>query len=155
MKTSLSKSILRLCLLLVCAGFFLPVACDLSSYQVAQGILGHTQKEQNARLLEPVEDAFGYALYGVLAFTALGFALTFLPGRFSGYSLGLFCLALSCVLLAVVALEFKSLRDTGVLHFLVTTFCIRVKLLFGGYLMAGGYLAGAVGFVLKTAGTIA
>jgi hypothetical protein len=149
MKHSISMSILRLGFLLVLTGFFLPVACDLSGYQIAQGILGHVQKAQNARLLEPVEDIFGYVLFGASAFAAIGLALTFLLGGSSRYYAGMSSLAVSLVLLAVAALEFKSLRDTGISHVLVTAFQIRVKFLFGGYLMAAGYLAGTAGFVLR------
>jgi hypothetical protein len=155
MKHSISISILRLSLLLVLTGFFLPVACDLSGYQIAQGILGHTQKAENARLLGPIEDSFGYVLFGVSAFAVLGLALSFLRSGSSGYYLGLLSLAGSFVLLAVVALEFKSLRDTGISHVLVAAFHIRVKFLFGGYLMAAGYLAGAAGFILRAVKAIA
>ena len=154
MKQSISTSILRLSLLLVLTGFFLPVACDLNGFQVAQGILGHTQKAENARLLEPIEDTFGYVLFGVSVFAVLGLALTFLHSGSSGYYFGLFSLAASLVMLAVVALEFKFLRDTGISHVLIATFHIRVKLLSGGYLMAAGYFAGAMGFVLRTAKVI-
>lgn len=149
MKHSISMSVLRLGLLLVLTGFFLPVACDLSGYQIAQGILGHVQKAENARLLGPMEDTFGYVLFGVSAFAAIGLALTFLRGRSLRYYAGVSSLAVSLVLLAVVGLEFKSLRDTGISHVLVTALQIRVKLLFGGYLMAAGYLAGTAGFVSR------
>ena len=58
MKQSLSLNILRLCLLLVLIGFFLPVACDLSGYQIAQGILGHTQKDRRMPSLGRITSGF-------------------------------------------------------------------------------------------------
>lgn len=149
MKQSLSLNILRLCFLLVLIGFFLPVACDLSGYQIAQGILGHTQQAANAKLLESIEDSYGYFLFGVPAFALLGLVLTFAVKAASGYYFGLLSLAVSFLLLTVVALKFQSLRNTALLHFLVTTFHLRVKILLGGYCMALGYLAGAVAFVLR------
>jgi hypothetical protein len=149
MKQSLSLNVLRLCLLLVLIGFFLPVACDLSGYQIAQGILGHTQKAQNAKLLELIEDSYGYFLFGVPTFALLGLVLTFAVKAVSGYHFGLLSLAVSFVFLSIVALKFQSLRNTPLLHFLVTTFYLRVKILLGGYSMATGYLAGVIGFVLR------
>ena len=144
MKQSLALSILRLCFLLVLLGFFLPVACDLSGYQAAQGILGHSQQALNAKLLEPIEDLYGYFLFGVVVFAFLGLVLTFVFKAVSGYYLGLLCLAASALLLIVVALKFQSLRNTGVLHFLVTTFNLKVKILLGGYFIGAGYLAGVI-----------
>jgi hypothetical protein len=149
MKRSLALNILRLCFLLVLLGFFLPVACDLSGYQVAQGILGHRQEALNARLLEPIGDSYGYLLFGVVVLAFLGLVLTFIFKAVSGYYFGLLCLAASFLLLAVVALKFQSLRNTAVLHFLVTTFHIKVKILLGGYFVGTGYLAGVIGFALR------
>ena len=149
MKESLSFNILRLCLLLVLIGFFLPVACDLSGYQIAQGILGHTQKAQNAKLLESIENSYGFLLFGVPAFALLGLLLTFAVKAVFGYHFGLLSLAASLLLLGVVALKFQSLRNAALLQFLLTTLHIRVKILLGGYSMATGYLAGVAGFALR------
>jgi hypothetical protein len=154
MKQSLSLNILRLCLLLVLIGFFLPVACDLSGYQIAQGILGHTQRARNAQLLESIEDPYGYFLFGVPSFALLGLVLTFAVRSVSGYHVGLLSLAASFLLLSVVALKFQSLRNTAFLHFLMTTFHIKVKILLGGYSMAAGYLAAMIGFILRMSKSI-
>ena len=151
MKHSLSLNILRLCFLLVLIGFFLPVACDLSGYQIAQGILGHKQQAENAKLLGSIGDSYGYFLFGVFAFALLGLVLTVVFKLVSGYYFGLLCLAVSLLFFTVVVLKFQSLRNTGLLHFLVTTFHLRVKILLGGYSMATGYLAGVIGFTLRMA----
>jgi hypothetical protein len=149
LKQSLSLNILRLCLLLVIIGFFLPVACDLSGYQMAQGILGHAQKAQNAKLLESIEDSYGYFLFGVPTLAFLGLILTFAVKAVSGYHFGLLSLAVSFLFLGVVALKFQSLRNTPLLHFFIATFHLRVKILLGGYSMATGYLAGVIGYALR------
>ena len=153
MKHSLSLSILRLCFLLVLVGFFLPIACDLSGYQIARGILGHAQQAENAKLLRSVGDPYGYFLFGVFVFALLGLVLTFAfkAAAVSGYYPGLLCLVASFLLFTVIVLKFQSLRNTPFFHFLVATFHIRVKMLLGGYSMATGYLAGVIGFALRMA----
>jgi hypothetical protein len=75
--------------------------------------------------------------------------LTFAVKAVSGYQFGLLSLAASFLLLGVVALKFQSIRNTALLHFLLTNLHVRVKILLGGYSMASGYLAGVAGFALR------
>lgn len=142
-------NILRLGLLLVLVGFFAPVACDSNGYHIAQGILGNTQQAGNARILGAIEDLYGYALFGVFVFAFLGLVFTFFYRVNKNFFFGFICLALSFILLTIVALKLKSVRDSPVLHLMLTIIPIRFKLLIGGYSMAAGYLAGVIGFVLQ------
>ncbi len=143
-------NLLRLGLLLVLVGFFAPVGCELNGYQIAQGILGHTTRIGNATLLAPVPDFFGYLLFGVFILALAGLIITFLTRVQKSFLLGFLCLAVSFVMVVVVTLKFKAMREETVRHFLVTLFRIKVNIQIGGYSMGAGYLAGAVGFILNT-----
>ena len=149
MKMTLSVNILRLGLLLVLIGFFAPVGCDSNGYQIALGILGNTQHAGNARILSSIEDLFGYALFGVCLCAFLGLVVTFFYKAKKKFFFSSICLALSFILLAIVALKLKSVRDSAVVHLMLTIIPIRMKLLIGGYFMATGYLVGAAGVILK------
>jgi len=142
-------NILRVGLLLVILGFFLPVACHLNGHQVAQGILGQNQSHLNAGFLNSMGDAYGYLLFGVYGLALAGLVLTLAFRTTRGYRFGLACLLASLLLLVVLLLKFQSIRNTPVVHFFLTTFQIKFTVLIGGYSMGLGYLAGIVGFVLK------
>jgi hypothetical protein len=150
MKISLSKSILRLGILLVLIGFFAPIGCDANGHQIAQGILGYEHQAGNARFLSSIENSYGYVLFGVFAFALLGLIFTFLFKANHGYLSGSICLAVSLALLMIVLLRLKTFRYTGLLNFALTIFPFKLKLLIGGYSMVTGYLVGVTGFVLKT-----
>jgi hypothetical protein len=150
MKISLSKSILRLGILLVLIGFFAPIGCDANGHQIAQGILGYEHQAGNARFLSSIENSYGYVLFGVFAFALLGLLLTFLGEANHGFLLGFVCLAVSLALLMIVLLRLKTFRYTGLLNFALTIFPFKMKLLIGGYSMVTGYLVGIIGFVLRT-----
>lgn len=149
MKISFSMGILRLGLLLVLVGFFVPVGCDSSGYQIAQGILGNTPQAGNAIVLGSIEDFYGYLLIGVFVFALLGLLCTFLGKMTNSFLIGSVGFAASFVMLIMVVLRIKSFRDSGVLHLILTIIPIKVKLLIGGYSMATGYLAGVIGLSLK------
>jgi hypothetical protein len=149
MKTSLPLSILRVGFLLVLIGFFAPLCCDLSGYQLAQGILGNAHQAGNAVFLGSIEDVYGYLLLGVFILALLGLVLTFLGGVRSSLLMASVGLAVSCVLLIVVAFRLKSFRDSGAVKLALTIIPIKVKPLIGAYSMAVGYLAGLVGTVLR------
>ncbi len=149
MKRSLSLNILRVSLLLVLLGFFLPVACDLNGRQIAQGILGEPQQAGNGWLLGAIENAYGYFMYAVFGCAAIGLLLTFIPGIKSVYFRSFLFLVASFLFFTVVLLKFLAIRNGIILGFLVTTFNIRVKVLIGGYFMAGGYLTALIGFISK------
>lgn len=149
MKTLLSRSILRLGFLLVLLGFFLPIACTMNGYQLAQGILGNMHQAGNAIVFGSIEDVYGYLLFGVFIFALLGLVFTFLSGARYSPLMASICLAVSFALLIVVAVRLKSFRDSGILKLALTIIPINVKPLIGAYSMAVGYLAGAVGTVLR------
>jgi hypothetical protein len=149
MKNSLSLSILRMSLLLVLVGFFVPIGCDSSGYQIAQGMLGNTKQAGNAIFLESIENLYGYLLFGVFVFALLGLLLTFIGKAKNNFLLGSAGFALSLLMLIIVVLRIKSFRDSGLLHLVLTIIPIKVKLLIGGYSMAAGYLAGVIGLLLK------
>ncbi|HTP59048.1 MAG TPA: hypothetical protein VMM82_09030 [Spirochaetia bacterium] len=149
MKRSLSSSILRLGFLLVLVGFFAPICCDISGYQLAQGILGNAHQAGNAFALGAIEDVYGYLLLGVFILALLGLVLSFLNRVPYSRLTAAMALAASCVLLIIVALRLKSFRDSGILKLALTIIPINVKPLIGAYAMAVGYLAGATGAVLS------
>ena len=147
-------NMLRMSLVLVLAGFFLPVACSLNGYQVAQGILGTAQKAGNAALLGPVEDVFGYVLLAVPACAVVGLFLSVVV-KGKGSSLLTFTfLVLSFALLAVVGLKFNFIRNSALIHTLVEILSIKVRILVGGYVMGCGYAAGVIGFALRFSNVI-
>jgi hypothetical protein len=149
MKMTLSVNILRLGLLLVLIGFFAPVGCDSNGYQIALGILGNTHQAGNARILGSIEDLFGYALFGVCGLAFLGLVFKFFYKVKRNFFFSSMCLAMSFILLAIVALKLKSFRDSTVVNLMLTIIPIKLKLLIGGYSMAAGYLVGAVGLMLR------
>jgi len=149
MKNSLSLSILRVGLLLVLVGFFVPIGCNTNGYQIAQGILGSTQQAGNAIVLGSIEDLYGYLLLGVFISALLGLVITFLSKAHNNPLLETMGLALSFALLIIVVLRLESFRNSGVPHLILTIIPIKVKLLIGGYSMAIGYLAGLVGITLR------
>ena len=149
MKNSLSLSILRLSLLLVLVGFFVPIGCDSNGYQIAQGIVGSTKQAGNAIFLESIENPYGYLLFGVFVFALLGLLFTFLGKAKNNFLLGSAGFAVSLIMLIIVVLRIKSFRDSGLLHLVLTIIPIKVKLLIGGYSMAIGYLAGVIGLALR------
>lgn len=149
MKISLSLSILRVGLLLVLVGFFVPIGCNTNGYQIAQGILGSTQRAGNAIVLGSIEDLYGYLLLGVFISALLGLVITFLSKAHNNPLLETMGLALSFALLIIVVLRLESFRNSGVPHVILTIIPIKVKLLIGGYSMAIGYLAGVVGITLR------
>jgi len=148
-KASLSLSILRVGLLLVLIGFFAPIACDTSGYQLAQGILGNTHQAGNAIILGSIEDIYGYLLLGVFVFALLGLVLTFVSKAPQRALLETACLMLSFVLLIAVVLRIKSFRDSGLLHLVLTIIPVKIKPLVGAYSIAAGYLAGLAGTILR------
>jgi hypothetical protein len=151
MNKSLSVNILRLSLLLVLVGFFLPIGCNSNGYQLAQGILGNTQQAGNAIVLGSIEDSYGYLLFGVFVFAFLGLLFTFLSKTNNISSIGgSIVLAVSFVLLTIVVLKLRSFLNSGVVHLVLTIIPMELKILIGGYSMVIGYLVGLVGFVLKT-----
>jgi hypothetical protein len=149
MKRSHSLNILRVSLLLVLLGFFLPVACDLNGRQIAQSILGEPHQAGNDRLLGAIRDSYGYFLFAVFGCAGIGLLLTFIPGIKSGYYSGLIFLAASFMLAAVVLLKFLAIKNGVFLGFLMTTFNIRVKVHIGGYSMAAGYLTALISYVSR------
>ena len=149
MKTPLSLSILRLGFLLVLIGFFAPIACDTSGYQLAQGILGNAHQAGNAVFLGSIEHIYGYLLLGVFIFALVGLVITFVSKAPHKALLESACLAVSLVFLMLVALRIKSFRDSGLLHLVLTIIPVKIKILVGGYSMAAGYLAGLAGIVLR------
>jgi uncharacterized membrane protein YoaK (UPF0700 family) len=149
MKISLSLSLLRLGFLLVLIGFFAPIGCTMSGYQLAQGILGNTQQAGNAIILGSIEDVYGYLLLGVFISAFLGLVFTFVSRAHDNPLLETIGLAVSFILLLIVALRLKSFRNSGVPQLILTIIPIKLKLMIGGYSMAAGYLAGAVGITLK------
>jgi hypothetical protein len=149
MKMTLSVNILRLGLLLVLIGFFAPVGCDSNGYQIALGILGNTHQAGNARILGSIEDLFGYALFGVYVWAFLGLVVTFFYRAKKKFFFSSISLALSFILLAIVAFKLKSVRDSAVVNLMLTIIPVKLKLLIGGYSMAAGYLVGAVGIILN------
>jgi hypothetical protein len=151
MNKSFSVNILRLSLLLVLVGFFLPIGCNSNGYQLAQGILGNTQQAGNAIVLGSIEDSYGYLLFGVFVFAFLGLLFTFLSKTDNNSSIGgSIVLAVSFVLLTIVVLKLRSFLNSGVVHLVLTIIPMELKILIGGYSMVIGYLVGLVGFVLKT-----
>ena len=151
-KTLMSMSILRLGFLLVLIGFFAPLGCDISGYQLAHGILGNTRQAGNAVVLGSIEDVYGYLLLFVFVFALLGLVFTFLSKALHIPFLDAVCLALSLVLLAVVALRLESFQSSGAPRLILAIIPIKVKPLVGGYSMAAGYLAGLAGIVLRFMG---
>jgi hypothetical protein len=149
MKISLSSSILRLGFLLVLIGFFAPIACDSSGYQLAEGILGNAHQAGKAVFLGSIEHIYGYLLFGVFIFALVGLVLSFVSKAPHKALLETACLVLSFVLLTAVVLRIKSFRDSGLLHFVLTIIPVKIKPMVGAYSMAAGYLAGLVGVVLK------
>jgi hypothetical protein len=149
MKNPLSLSLLRVGLLLVLIGFFAPLACDTSGYQLAQGILGNTHPAGNAVVFGSIENIYGYLLLGVFISALLGLVLTFVSRARNNPLLETMGLAVSFVLLIIVALRLKTFRDSGVPQLVLAVIPIKVKMLIGGYSMAAGYLAGVVGTVLR------
>ena len=148
MKYSLSINILRLSLLLVFIGIFSPIGCNSNGYQIAQGILGNKEQAGKVGFLAPVENVYGYILFGVFVFALAGLLFTFLSKVNDNFLIGFICLAVSFVLLIIIVLKFNSLQNSKFLHFVLTIF--PVKILIGGYFMVIGYLVGVIGFVLKT-----
>ena len=148
MKNSLAINFLRLSFLLVLIGIFTPIGCNSNGYQIAQGILGNTKQAGNAKSLASIENVYGCILFGVFVVAFLGLLFTFLSKGKDNLFLGFICLAVSSVLLIIIVLKFKSMINSGVLHFILTIF--PVKILIGGYFMVIGYLVGVIGFVLKT-----
>jgi hypothetical protein len=142
-------SILRVGFLLVLIGFFAPICCDMSGYQLAQGILGNAHQAGKAIFLGSIEDFYGYLLFGVFILALLGLVLTFLGGVRDSPLIASVGLAVSCVLLIIVAVRLRTFRDTGVVNLALTIIPIKLKPLIGAYSMAVGYLAGLVGTVLR------
>src|SRR5208283_1366760 len=149
MKTPLSLSILRLGFLLVLIGFFAPIACDTSGYQLAQGILGNAHQAGNAVFLGSIEHIYGILLFCVFIFALVGLVLTFVSKAPHKALLETVCLMLSFVLLIVVVLRIKAFLDSGLLHLVLTIVPVKIRFLVGGYSMAAGYLAGVVGTILR------
>jgi hypothetical protein len=113
-------NILRLSFLLVLIGFFAPIGCSSNGYQIAQGILGNTKQAGNAAFLASIENLYGYVLFGVFVFALLGLLFTFLSKVNYNFILGFVCLAVSFLLLTIMALKYKTLRDSGVLRLILT-----------------------------------
>jgi hypothetical protein len=149
MNKTMSMNVLRLSLLLVLIGLFAPICCDLNGYRIAQGILGNAKRAGNAIFLASIEDLYGYFLFGVFVFGFLGIVLTFLRKVDLGFILGSLCLAASFVLLLLLALRIKSLRDSWFVQIVQKIIPGKAKFLIGGYSMGLGYLVGVIGFVLK------
>jgi hypothetical protein len=147
-ENSMPLHLLRLGLLLVLVGFFAPIACDVNGYQIAQGLLGNTHHAGNAGVLGSIGKVFGYLLFGVFLLAVAGLGSTFVRGIKYRSLGGFVCLALSLFFLTIVVFKFKTIRDTGLLHFFLAIFPVRVKILIGGYSIGLGYLAGITGFVL-------
>jgi hypothetical protein len=149
MSRSISLNILRVSLILVLLGFFLPVACDLNGRQIGQAILGESHQAVNARILGVIANFYGYFLFAAFGCAAAGLLLTFIPRIRFGYYGGLLFMAASFVFFVLVLLEFLAIREGAVLGFLITTFNLRVTVLIGGYSMAAGYLAAVISLVVK------
>lgn len=149
MKASLSLSVLRVGLLLVLIGFFAPIACDTSGYQLAEGILGNAHQAGKAVFLGSIEHIYGYLLFGVFISALLGLVATFVSKAHHHPLLEAALFVLSLVLFIVVMLRIKAFRDSGLLHLVLTIIPVKIKPMVGGYSMAAGYLAGVAGTILR------
>jgi phosphate/sulfate permease len=152
LKNVVAVNTLRLGLLLVLVGFFAPIGCNSNGYQIAQGILGNARQAGNAKVLESIEDFYGYALFGVYVSALVGIMWTFFPRVTGRHFIAFICLAVSFALLAMVVLKYRAIRNSTALRVLLAIIPIKVKLLIGGYSMGLGYLAGVLGFVLRRLG---
>ncbi len=151
MKSSLALNILRISLFLVFIGLLLPISCNSTGYQMAQGILGNTEQAKDASFLSSIENIYGYLMFGVFLIPLLGLIITFLKNINNNYNLGLVCLIISFVLILIIGYRLKMHFNLKELKFYIIAggIPITVKLLIGWYSMIIGYVLGTVGFILK------
>jgi hypothetical protein len=143
----ISVNILRICLVLIFIGLFLPVGCKSNGFQIAEGILGNSKIAKEAIFLAPVDDIYGYLLLGVFAFALVGFIASFFSNSF--YASFVFFTA-SLIFVIVILYHFKIYFNFNDLSFYIKIiFPLKLKLLLAGYGMVIGFVGGILAFIVK------
>jgi hypothetical protein len=147
---SASINILRVALLLIFLGLFLPLGCKSNGFQVAQGILGNTDLGKGAIILESINDFYAYLLFAVFILAAIGFVITFISNVNSSSILAFLCLIVSLVFMIIILMKLKVYFDFKEFAFYVKIAVpIKIELLIGGYFMIIGYIGGILAFILN------
>jgi hypothetical protein len=146
----LSVNILRICLILIFIGLFLPICFKSTGFQTAEGILGSSHYAKEAIFLAPVEDTYGYLLFGVFALAAVGLLVSFFSNNF--FAPFIF-FATSLVFTVILLMHFKIYFNFNDLSFYIRIiFPIKLNLLPAGYGMVAGFVVGVFAFFLRLAG---
>jgi hypothetical protein len=146
---SASINILRIALLMIFLGLFLPLGCKANGFQIAQGIMGNNGTGKGAILLEPIGDFYAYLLFAVFILAAIGIIITFIGNLNQNLLLAFSCLILSLVFMIIILMKLKIYFNFNELGFYVNlAIPIKIELLAGGYFMIIGYIGGISAFIL-------
>lgn len=147
---SISMNILRIALLLIFLGLFLPLGCKSNGFQVAQGILGNADWAKGAIILNTINHFYAYLLFAVFIIAAIGLIITFMSNISNNFLFAFICLITSAVFMFIFLMKLKIYFNFNELSFYVDVIVpIKIKLLIGGYLMVIGYIGGACAFIFN------
>jgi hypothetical protein len=143
---SLTMNILRVSLLLIFFGLFMPIGCDSSGLGISMGILG---KGDAAMGFGVVQDVYAFVFLGVFVVAILGILYSFMKDD----TFGTFLFAAGSFILALIILvRFRIYFDFSNFAFYIKIFGntgLRVDFQIGGYLMIIGFLGAGAVFILN------
>jgi hypothetical protein len=143
-------NILRIALLLIFLGIFLPLGCKSNGFEVAQGILGNGDMGKAAMFLEPINNFFGYLLIAVFIIAAIGFVISLISNINNNFTIAFVCLVVSFVFMVIILMKLNIYFNFNEFSFYVKgVIPVKISLLVGGYLMIIGYIGGTLAFILN------
>jgi hypothetical protein len=147
MKNLISINILRAAFFFIFLGLFLPLGCESSGFQIAQGILGKSDAGKNLISLQPVNDFYACLLFAVFIVAIIGFAMTFIRNN-KNFLFSFICLILSLVFMVITLIGLNVYFNFNEFSFYIKApIPIKIELLVGGYLMIIGYISGIGAFI--------
>ena len=145
---SISMNLLRISLLLVFLGLFMPLGCKASGFQIAQGFLGN--HDDGGVYIKTVSNFYALLVFAVFIIAAIGLLITFISNINNNFLLAFGCLVISFVILFIVLVKLNVYFNFNNFSFYANKASpVKIELLIGGYIMIIGYIGGIIALVLN------
>ena len=145
---SVTFNILRLGLILIVCGLFLPLGCRVNGVEMAQGMLGQADFGTSAMFLAPVDDIYAFVLLAVFIFPLIGLIFSLVNENFA---LTWLWAPVSLAMLIILLIQFNINFDFAHFNFFLRIGPVKKKIVFqtGAYLMSAGYFLAFSSIIFK------
>lgn len=145
----LGKNLLRLGFLLIILGFFMPVGCKSTGFSLSMGVIGKAKFGTSAMIFSPIDDIYGYMMFGIVIIALVGLVITFISNIKENYMISLICMAVCCVLMCIIMFKFNFYFNFKDFAFHNKYWPGKIDFGIGVYLMILGFISGVVSLIGK------